>query len=151
MKRLILAISVLALLLFPVGCTDIEGMVEGIVKDTIESMLEDLTATYTIRVSGNISANFTGEYEAVSATFDAENWVDYSIDSYSVSEEIPSEGYVEYTVIDAISVVGMFQKQDDDDALLRVELWRGDELVDASETDSPWGAVLAVAFSSESA
>lgn len=147
MKRLILAISILALVLLPMGCgIDVEGMI----RSTVEGMLEDLTTTYTIKVSGNIGANFTGEYEVVKAAFDEETWVNFSTDSHSVDGEIPPAGYTEYAASDAVSVVAMFQKQDEDDALLRVEIWKGDELVDASETDLPWGAVLVVAFSSSS-
>jgi len=149
MKKLLLIVAILALVMLAMGCIDVEGMI----KNAIEGMLEGLTATCTIKVSSTVGVdstglNRTGEYEVVSAIYDEENWVSFSTDSYQVEGQIPPAGYTEYTVDEAISVVGMFQKQGEDDALLRVEIWRGDELVDWSETASPWGAVLVVAFSS---
>jgi hypothetical protein len=142
MKRLLLAISVVALVLLPMGCVDVESMT----RDAIEGMLEELTVTYTIKVSGNIGSNFTGQYDVVSAEFDPETWVDFNSDSYEVEGQIPPAGYIEYTTDEAISVVGVFQKQGEDDELLMVELWRATELVDSSETTAPWGAVLVAAF-----
>ena len=142
MKRLLLAASVIALVLLPVGCVDVESMT----RDAIEGMLEELTVTYTIKVSGNIGSNFTGQYDVVSAEFDPETWMDFNSDSYEVEGQIPPAGYIEYTTDEAISVVGVFQKHGEDDELLMVELWRATELVDSSETTAPWGAVLVAAF-----
>ena len=142
MKRFLVAASVIALVLLPVGCVDVEGMT----RDAIEGMLEELTVTYTIKVSGNIGSNFTGEYDVLSAEFDPETWVDFNSDSYEVEGQIPPAGYIEYTADEAISVVGVFQKHGEDEELLMVELWRGTELVDSSETTAPWGAVLIAGF-----
>ena len=142
MKRLLLAVSVIALVTLPVDCMDVEGMT----RDAIEGMLEELTVTYTIKVSGNIGSNFTGEYDVLSAEFDPETWVDFNSDSYEVEGQIPPAGYIECTADEAISVVGVFQKQGEDEELLMVELWRGTELVNSSETRAPWGAVLIAAF-----
>lgn len=142
MKKLPLIVAILALVMLAMGCMDVEGMI----KNAIEGMLERLTATCTIKVSGNIGSNFTGQYDVVSAEFDPETWVDFNSDSYEVEGQIPPAGYIEYTTDEAISVVGVFQKQGEDDELLMVELWRATELVDSSETTAPWGAVLVAAF-----
>ena len=72
--------------------------------------------------------------------------MDFNSDSYEVEGQIPPAGYIEYTADEAISVVGVFQKQGEDEELLMVELWRGTELVDSSETTAPWGAVLIAGF-----
>lgn len=82
----------------------------------------------------------------MSAEFDRETWVDFNSDSYEVEGQIPPAGYMEYTTDEAISVVGVAQKQGEDDELLMVELGRATELVDSSETTAPWGAVLVAAF-----
>jgi len=74
--------------------------------------------------------------------------VDFSTDSYLVEGEVAPEGPIEYTVDAAVSVVRMLQKQGEADALLRIDIWKGGELVHWSGTTSPWGAVLVVAFSS---
>lgn len=147
MKKLLLLVAILAPVMLPVGCVDVEGMI----KNAIEGMAEDLTATYTIKVSTTVGLNSTGlnstgEYDVVSAEFDPETWVDFNSDSYEVEGQIPPAGYIEYTADEAISVVGVFQKQGEDEELLMVELWRGTELVDSSETTAPWGAVLIAGF-----
>ena len=149
MKKLPLIVAILALVMLAMGCMDVEGMI----KNAIEGMLEGLTATCTIKVSSTVGVdstglNRTGEYEAVSAQFDPETAVDFSTDSYRVEGEVAPKGPIKYTVDAAVSVVGMFQKQGEDDALLRIEIWKGGELVHWSGTTSPWGAVLVVAFSS---
>ncbi|MBE9515021.1 MAG: hypothetical protein IMY79_02655 [Chloroflexi bacterium] len=149
MKKLLPIVAILALVMLAMGCMDVEGMI----KNAIEGMLEGLTATCTIKASSTVGLNSTGlnstgEYKVVSAQFDPETWVDFSTDSYRVEGEVAPEGPIEYTVDAAISVVGMFQKQGEDDALLPTEVWKGGELVHWSGTTSPWGAILAVAFSS---
>jgi hypothetical protein len=48
MKRLLLLISILTLVLLPIGCVDTEGMIMNEIEDTIE----ELTATYTIKRPG---------------------------------------------------------------------------------------------------
>jgi hypothetical protein len=144
MRKLFLGISILALILLPLGCLDFSDSL----KTMIQSMLEEMTATYTINVTGSAGMNFTGEYRLAAATFDEDDSLEFSTDSFHVSEVIPPEGYVEYTVSDVMSIAGMFQKQSDGDALLRVELWRDGVLVDEAQTELPKGAVLVVAFSS---
>lgn len=149
MKKLLPIVAILALVMLAMGCTDVEGMI----KNAIEGMLEGLTATCTIKASSTVGLNSTGlnstgEYKVVSAQFDPETWVDFSTDSYRVEGEVAPEGPIEYTADAAVSVVGMFQKQGEDDALLRIDIWKGGELVHWSGTTSPWGgAILAVAFS----
>lgn len=144
MRKLFLGISILALILLPLGCLDFSDSL----KTMIQSMLEEMTATYTINVTGSTGMNFTGEYRLATATFDEENSLKFSTDSFNVSEVIPPQGYVEYTASDVMSIAGMFQKQSDEDALLRVELWRDGVLVDEAQTELPKGAVLVAAFSS---
>jgi len=137
MKRLLLLISILALVLLPIGCMDIESMV----KDTIEEALAGLRADYTIDVGGTEGLNFSGRYVVVSAAYDPDTYVVFSSDSYDVSGNISKQ----YTVEDAISIGGMFQKQAVN-GTLEVEIWRGGELIDSDETTDPWGAVLVTAI-----
>lgn len=149
MKKLLLIVAILALVMLAMGCMDVEGMIEN----AIEGMPEGLTATCTIKASSTVGLNSTGlnstgEYKVVSAQFDPETWVDFSTDSYRVEGEVAPEGPIEYTADAAVSVVGMFQKQGEDDALLRIDIWKGGELVHWSGTTSPWGAILVVGFSS---
>lgn len=141
MKRLLVLVSVLALVLLPVGCMDIEGVIRGMVRD----LVEDLASTYTLRVSGAVGHNFTGQYQVVTAEYDAETWADFSTESVSIEGQIVGD-HVEYIIDDAVSVAAMVQKGGGDETLLRVELWRGAELVESSETAAPWGAVLVVGF-----
>ena len=136
MKRLLLLISILALVLVPIGCADIGSMIE----DTIEDALEGLRADYTIKVGGTAGLNFSGRYVVVSAAYDPDTYVVFSTDSYDVSGNVSEQ----YTVEDIISVGGMFQKQAVN-GTLEVEIWRGGELIDSDETTDPWGAILVTA------
>jgi hypothetical protein len=136
MKRLLLLISILTLVLLPIGCADIGSMVE----DTIEDALEGLRADYTIEVGGTAGLNFSGRYVVVNAAYDPDTYVVFNTDSYDVSGNVSEQ----YTVEDAISVGGMFQKQAVN-GTLEVEIWRGGELVDSASTTDPWGAVLITA------
>lgn len=136
MKRLLLIIPIIALVLLPIGCMDVESMLE----DQITEALEGLSSTYTIKVGGTAGLNFSGRYVVASAAYDPETWVDFSSDSYDVSGNVSEQ----YTVEDVISVGGMFQKQAVN-GTLEVEIWRGGELIDSDETTDPWGAVLVTA------
>jgi hypothetical protein len=133
MKRLLLLISIIALVLLPIGCMDVQSMIQ----DTIEEALEGLRADYTIEVDVTEGLNFTGEYVVVNAAYDPDTYVVFSSDSYDVSGNVSKE----YTVEDAISVGGMFQKLSMD-GTLTVEIWKGSTKVDSSVTTDPWGAVL---------
>ena len=137
MKRLLLLISILALVLVPIGCADIGSMVE----DTIEDALEGLRADYTIEVGGTAGLNFSGRYVVVTAAYDPDTYVVFSSDSYDVSGNVSEQ----YTVEDAISVGGMFQKQDMN-GTLEVEIWSGGELIYSAVTTDPYGAVLVTAI-----
>ena len=136
MKRLLLLISILASVLLPIGCADIGSMVE----DTIEDALAGLRADYTINVGGTEGLNFSGRYVVVNAAYDPDTYVVFSSDSYDVSGNVSEQ----YTVEDAISIGGMFQKQAVN-GTLEVEIWIGGELIDSAETTDPWGAVLVTA------
>jgi len=116
---------------------DIESMVE----DTIEEALAGLRADYTIDVGGTEGLNFSGRYVVVSAAYDPDTYVVFSSDSYDVSGNISKQ----YTVEDAISIGGMFQKQAVN-GTLEVEIWKGGDLIDSDETTDPWGAVLVTAI-----
>ena len=140
MKRLLLIISILALVVLPIGCMDVESMIE----DQITEALEGLSSTYTIKVGGTAGLNFSGRYVVASAAYDPETWVAFSSDSYDVSGNVSEQ----YTVEDAISVGGMFQKQAVN-GTLEIEIWRGGELVDSASTTDPWGAVLITAIKEE--
>jgi len=137
MKRLLLLISILALVLLPTGCTDIGSMIE----DTIEEALVGLRADYMIDVGGTEGLNFSGRYVVVSAAYDPDTYVVFSSDSYDVSGNIPKQ----YTIEDAISIGGMFQKQAVN-GTLEVKIWKGGDLIDSAETTDPWGAVLVTAI-----
>jgi len=140
MKRLLLIISILTLVLVPIGCN-----VQDLAKNAIEEMLTNATSTYKIKVSSNVTGlNFTGEYTWVNAAYDPEAWVVFSSDSEDVTGNVPKQ----YTVPDVISVGGMFQKQAVN-GTLKVELWRGEDLVDSSVTTDPWGAILVTAIGEE--
>ena len=141
MKRLLLLISILTLVLLPIGCVNTEGMI----RNTIEDALEDLASTYTIKVCSNTTGlNFSGEYVVVNAAYDPETWVVYSSDSIPVEGQVPQE----YTVHDVISVGGMFQKQSVN-GTLEVEIWKEGDLIDSSETADPWGAVFVMTIGEE--
>jgi len=141
MKRLLLLISILALVLLPIGCMDIESMVE----DTIEEALAGLRADYTIDVGGTEGLNFSGRYVVVSAAYDPDTYVAFNSTSYDVSGNVSKE----YTVLNAISIGGMFQKVSAGNDTLEVKIWRGavgtGTLVDSDSTTDPDGAVLVTA------
>lgn len=142
MKRLLLLISILALVLLPLGCMDVQSMI----KDAIENMIAEATSTYTVKISSNVTGlNVTGRYTWVTAAYDPEAWVTFSSDSEDVTEQIPEAGYKTYTV-EGVTVAAMFQKQTEDDALLRVEILEGTRVVDSAETTDPWGAVFVSAI-----
>jgi hypothetical protein len=141
MKRLLLLISILTLVLLPIGCVDTEGMIMNEIEDTIE----ELTATYTIKVCSNATGlNFSGEYVVVNAAYDQKTWVTYSSIHTPVEGQVPQE----YTVYDVISVGRMFQKQSAN-GTLEVEIWKGEDLIDSSETADPWGAVSVMTIGEE--
>jgi len=137
MKKLLLLISILALVLVPIGCTDIGSMIE----DTIEDALEGLRADYTIKVGGTAGLNFSGSYVVVTAAYDPDTYVALSSDSYDVTGNVSEQ----YIVEDAISVGGMFQKQAVN-GTLEIEIWRGSDLIDSAVTTDAWGAVLVTAI-----
>ena len=137
MKRLLLLISILTLVLLPIGCADIGSMVE----DTIEDALEGLRADYTIEVGGTAGLNFSGRYVVVNAAYDPDTYVVFNTDSYDVSGNVSKQ----YTVEDAISVGGMFQKQAVN-GTLEVEIWKGSDLMDSAVATDAWGAVLVTAI-----
>jgi hypothetical protein len=139
MKKLLLIISIFALVLVPIGCADIGGMIE----DTIEDALAGLRADYTIEVGGTAGLNFSGRYVVVTAAYDPDTYVVFSTDSYDVSGNVSKQ----YTVEDVISVGGMFQKLSVN-GTLTVKIWRGavgSTLVDSASTTGPFGAVLVTA------
>jgi len=137
MKRLLLLIPIIALVLLPIGCMDVESMLE----DQITEALEGLSSTYTIKVGGTTGLNFSGRYVVASAAYDPETWVDFSSDSYDVSGNVSQQ----YIAEDVISVGGMFQKQAVN-GTLEVEIWKGSTKVDSAVTTDPWGAVLVTAI-----
>lgn len=135
-KRLLLIISILALVLVPIGCTG----------NIVENVLEGLETDYTIKVSSNLTGlNFTGEYSVVTAAYDSETGnVDFSYDKYTVEGQIPPAGYIEYTASDAIAVAGWFQKLTAANAtLIRIEIWSGGDFLTWQETTDPWGVASA--------
>lgn len=134
MKRLLLIVSMLALVLVPIGCAG------NVVQGTIEQALADLRADYMIEVGGTEGLNFTGRYVVVTAAYDPDNYVIFNTHSYDVSGNVSEQ----YTVVDVISVGGMFQKQAVN-GTLEVEIWRSGDLIDSDETMDPWGAVLVTA------
>jgi hypothetical protein len=147
-KRLLLLISILALVLVLTGC----------MGNIVENVLKGLETDYTIKVSSNLTGlnltglNFTGEYSVVTADYDSETGnVDFSYDKYTVEGQIPPGGYIEYTASDAIAVAGWFQKLTAANAtLIRIEIWSGGDFLTWQETTDPWGVASAGAIGSES-
>jgi hypothetical protein len=135
MKRLLLLITILILVMLPIGCG-----VGSMVQDTIEEALEGLRADYTIELGGTEGLNFTGRYVVATAAYDADTYVAFSTDSYDVSGNVSEQ----YTVGDAISIGGMFQKQAVN-GTLEVKVYRGTTLVDSASTTDAYGAVLVTA------
>jgi hypothetical protein len=138
MKRLFLLISVLALILVPVGCTG------NIIQSTIENALEGLRATYTIEVTDTEGFNFTGRYVVVTAAYDPDTYVAFDSTSYDVSGNVSKQ----YTVPDAISVAGMFQKLSVN-GTIEVQILKGGTVVDSATTSDQFGAVLVTATGQE--
>jgi hypothetical protein len=136
MKRLLLFISILALVLLPIGCGNIGSMIQ----DTIEEALAGLRADYTIDIGGTEGLNFTGRYVVADAAYDPDTYVVFSSDPYDVSGSVSEQ----YVVEDAISVGAMFQKLSVN-GTLEVNIWRDGELVDSASTTEPFGAVLVTA------
>ena len=135
MKRLLLLISIVALLLLPMGCVD----AEAIEQDVIDNMIQQATGNYTIKVGGTVGLYFTGEYEAYFYEMDPHTYViDYTFSEFLVEGQVPAE----YT-FEAMAAAGFFQKQAGDGTLLRVEIWKDGVLQDSASTTNPWGAVLA--------
>jgi len=141
MKRLLLVVSIVALVMVPTGC-DVQNMMQS----TIESMLAANRATYAIEVTVAEGLNFTGRYVTVNATYDPVNYVAFTSDSYDVSGDISEE----YTAPDTLAVEGMFQKLSAGNESLEVRIWRGavgtGTLVDSAITTNPYGAVLVTAI-----
>jgi len=134
MKKLLLIISILVLVLVPIGCAG------NVIQSTIEDALEGLRADYTIEVGGTAGLNFSGRYVVVTAAYDPDTYVAFSTDSSDVSGNVSKQ----YTVEDAISVGGMFQKLSVD-GTLEVEILKGGVVVDSASTTEPFGAVLVTA------
>jgi hypothetical protein len=134
MKKLLLLISIVALVLVPMGCNvSIQSM--------IENALAGISANYTIQVTDTEGFNFTGRYVVVTAAYDPVNYVAFDSTSYDVSENVSKT----YTVLDAVSVGGMFQKLSAGNETLEVKIYRGATLVDSDSTTEPFGAVLVTA------
>ena len=134
MKRLLLIISILALVLLPMGCVDVEGITQGV----IDSITQQATGTYTIKVAGTEGLNFTGEYRVNFYVFDPDtDSFDYTTDLYSVGGQVPEE----YT-FEAMVAGGLFQKLTGNETLLRAEIWKDEVLIDSANTTDPWGAVM---------
>ena len=137
MKRLLLLISILALVLLPMGCVDVEGITQGV----IDNITQQATGTYTIKVGGTEGLNFTGEYLARFFEMNPDTGtIDYSTDSYSVEGQVPKEYSFE-----AMTAGGLFQKQTGNETLLKVEIWKDGVLKDSANTTDPWGAVMVAA------
>ena len=135
MKKLSSIILIFSLILFPIGCGT-----PDMIKDTIESMLAQFTANYTIEIGGTEGLNFSGEYVVVTQEYDPLNYVVSYSYSYNVSGSVPAQ----YTDENAISVVGMFQKKNEE-GTLEVKILKDEELIDSASTSDPWGAVLVTA------
>lgn len=137
MKRLLLLISILALVLLPMGCVDVEGITQGV----IDNITQQATGTYTIKVGGTEGLNFTGEYLARFFEMNPDTGtIDYSTDSYSVEGQVTKEYSFE-----AMTAGGLFQKQTGNETLLKVEIWKDGVLKDSANTTDPWGAVMVAA------
>ena len=133
MKKLLLLVPILALLLLPMGCGGVQGIIDRMTSD----MIGKLTGEFTIKVGGTDGLNFTGEYEVWFLHYDPDTQsIVYTKDTYTVEGQVPEEYTFEGNVSPAI-----FQKQTGDYSLLSVEIWRDEELVAWRETSEPWGAV----------
>jgi len=137
MKKLLLMVSILALVLVPIGCN-----VQSILQSTIESALAGIGASYTIEVTDTEGFNFTGRYVVVTAAYSNSTYVAFNSTSYDVVSENVSK---EYTVTNAIEVGGMFQKLSPGNETLTVRILKGGVEVDSATTTDPFGAVLVTA------
>jgi len=135
MKTVLLIISALTLVLLQVGCS-----YQDMIKDEIEGMLAQFTATYAIEVGGTEGLNFSGEYVVITQEYDPVKIVVSNSSSYNVSGNVPAQ----YITENAVSVVGMFQKKDEE-GTLEVKILKGEELIDSTNTSDAWGAVLVTA------
>jgi len=136
MKRLLLFVSILALLLLPIGC----GVIDGIITSRFNTLIQDATGNFTIKVGGTVGLNFTGEYEAWFLHYvpDTQSFV-YTKESYTVEGQVPEE----YSFKGAATAL-TFQKRTDDDSLIRGEVWKDEVLLESYETTIPWGWVWAM-------
>ncbi|MGA8849073.1 MAG: hypothetical protein WB564_04515 [Dehalococcoidia bacterium] len=135
MKRLFFIVSILVLVLVPIGCAG------NVIQSTIENALKGIRADYTIEVGGTEGLNFSGRYVVVTAAYDSVNYVAFNSTSYDVSGNVSKQ----YTVTDAISVTGMFQKLSPELDTLEVKILKGGVVVDSASTTEPFGAVLVTA------
>jgi hypothetical protein len=126
---------ILSLVLLPVGCN-----VEDMLKEMIENVVAGLTVNYTIEVGGTEGLNFSGRYVVLTTEYDPVNLVASNELSYDVSGNVPAQ----YTVENATSVAGMFQKKSEE-GTLEVKILKGEELIDSANTSDAWGAVLVTA------
>jgi hypothetical protein len=134
MRRLLLIVSMLALVLLTLSCVD----VEGITQDVIDNLTQHATGDFTIKVDGTDGLYFTGEYIARFFEGDPQTGeMEWTTVSYSVEGWVPEE----YT-FEAMAAAGAFQKQTGDETLLRVEIWKDGVLQDAASTTAPWGATM---------
>jgi hypothetical protein len=134
MKKLLLMVSILALVLVPIGCNvSIQSM--------IENALAGISANYTIEVTDTEGFNFTGRYVVVTAAYDPDTYVAFDSTSHDVSGNVSAQ----WTVTNAIEVGGMFQKLSAGNETLEVKIYRGATLVDSDSTTEPFGAVLVTA------
>jgi hypothetical protein len=135
MKRLLLIISIFALVLVPIGCN-----VQSMLQSTIENALAGISANYTIEVTDTEGFNFTGRYVVVTAAYDPDTYVAFDSTSHDVSGNVSAQ----YTVTNAIEVGGMFQKLSVN-GTLTVRILKGGVPVDSATTTDPFGAVLVTA------
>ena len=136
MKRLSLLIPILALLLLPIGCLD----VEAVEQDVINNVLQQAEGTYTIKVGGTPGLYFAGHYQAITCDVDPDTYViDYTYDYFHVEGQVPQE----YT-FEALSGAAFFQKQSDDETMLKAEIWKDGILQDSASTTNSWGALLVI-------
>jgi hypothetical protein len=108
--------------------------------DMIKSTVAGLTVNYTIEVGGTEGLNFSGRYVVLTTEYDPANLVASNELSYDVSGTVPAQ----YTVVNATSVSGMFQKKGEE-GTLEVKILKGEELIDSANTSDAWGAVLVTA------
>lgn len=134
MKRLLLLISIVALVLVPMGCN-------VSIKSMIENALAGISANYTIEVTDTEGFNFTGRYVVVTAAYNNITYVAFDSTSYDVSGNVSKE----YTVLNAVEVGGMFQKLSAGNETLTVRILKGGSPVDSATTADPYGAVFVTA------